>query len=158
MFIYFSRLKKNSVWLWMDGIEKQITWKKTWKTCGKKNSKKNLERSWQQVVCIVWGSKLSQVWILGYMSDIPPICWLRCCIMLENGWNRKTDWNLKNDSETLQSSKAYHTWFNFFLLMCCCFKCLSCWSLADAVKGAKTGKIQTKIKKTTEAMEPSIKP
>ena len=82
--------------------------------------KKNLKRSWRQVVCIVGGSKLSQVWILGYMSDIPPICWLECCIMLENGWNRKQIETWKMTQKHSKVPKHVTLGLIFLLRICCC--------------------------------------
>ena len=105
----------------------------------KKNSKGTWKDPGNRLFALLGGQSCLRCGYLD-MSDIPPICWLVCCLMLENGWNRKTDWNLKNDSETPQSSKACHTWFNFssahMLLFIFTIKCLFCWFLADALKWA----------------------
>ena len=124
--------------LWMDGIEKQITWKKTWKTW-RKETQKNLERSWQQVVCIVWGSKFSQVWILGYV-------WYTSYLltwMLHNAgkWMASKK-QIETRKMTQKNSKVpKHVTLLIFLLLLCCSLYLPLstyfvWRVADAVKEA----------------------
>ena len=96
--------------LWMDGIEKQTTWKKTWKTWRKK-----LKKTWKdpgnRLFALCEGQSCLRCGYLD-MSDIPPICWLGSCIMLENGWNLKKQIETRKMTPTLQSSKACRT-FNF---------------------------------------------
>ena len=112
--------------------------KKTWKTW-RKETQKNLERSWQQVVCIVWGSKFSQVWILGYV-------WYTSYLltwMLHNvGKWMASKKQIETRKMTQKNSKVpKHVTLLIFLLLLCCSLYLPLstyfvWRVADAVKEA----------------------
>ena len=98
--------------LWMDGIEKQITWK-TWR----QKTQKTWKDPGNRLFALCEGQSCLRCGYLD-MSDIPPICWLGCCIMLENGWNLKNRLKLEKWFQHSKVPKPV-TLLIFLLLICC---------------------------------------
>ena len=86
-----------------------------------KLEEKKLKKTWKDPGNRLFASCEGQSCLrCGYldMSDIPPICWLGCCIMLENGLNLKNRLKLE---KWLQHSKVpKHVTLLIFLLFICC--------------------------------------
>ena len=83
----------------------------------KKNSKGTWKDPGNRLFALLGGQSCLRCGYLD-MSDIPPICWLVCCLMLENGWNLKNRLKLE---KWLQHSKVpKHVTLLFFLLLICC--------------------------------------